>query len=359
MRSRSTLIDTLKIVASQLIVWHHLSVYSPMARLLETSWPTLWGLLFDGGRMVVQCFLVISGFLAAQATLKGREVSLLQSIWTRYLRLAPQFAVALLLVLWVMAWTKSFYHPEWVSNMPTLWEFVAHVLMLQGIEGVPALSAGAWYVAIDFQLSVSFAVLLWLLPREESGRPRPVVVGCVAALTAVSWGVFNRMPSLDVWALYFWGAYGLGILAGWRRASAWAQALLVVLLMAMAFDALVDFRARPVLAAFTAMALALFSARDVLPARLRAAWRILSDATYPLFLVHFAVILCFSALWSVFPWQSQTWAGFCLLLTWAASLGVGIAFNHWVKVPKAWRYIGQQPLPHLQPDFKPGDTSLS
>jgi peptidoglycan/LPS O-acetylase OafA/YrhL len=359
MRTRSTLIDTLKIVASQLIVWHHLSAYSPMAHLLETSWPTLFGLLFDGGRMVVQCFLVISGFLAAQATLKGREASLLQSIWARYLRLAPQFAVALLLVLGVMAWTKSFFHPDWVSNMPTLWEFVAHVLMLQGVEGVPAISAGAWYVAIDFQLSVSFALLLWLLPREVSGRPRPVVVLCVAALTAASWWGFNRMASLDVWALYFWGAYGLGVLAGWRRASAWAQSMLAVLLMAMAVDALLDFRARPVLAAFTAMALALFSERDVLPARLRSAWRILSDATYPVFLVHFAVILCFSALWSVSPWQSQAWAGFFLLLTWAASLGVGIVFNLWVKVPKGWHHMGQAPLPQRPPDLQRGDTSLT
>jgi peptidoglycan/LPS O-acetylase OafA/YrhL len=359
MRTRSTLIDTLKILASQLIIWHHLSAYSPMAHLLEETWPSLFGLLFDVGRMVVQCFLVISGFLAAQATLKGRERSLLQSIWSRYLRLAPQFAVALLLLLWVMAGVKSFYHPEWVSNMPTLWEFAAHVLMLQGVEGVPALSAGAWYVAIDFQLSVSFALLMWLLAREASGGPRPVVVISVAALTAASWWGFNRVASLDVWALYFWGAYGLGVLAGWRRASAWAQALLALLLMVMVLDAILDFRARPVLAALTAVALAFWSERDVLPSRLRPAWRILSDATYPVFLVHFAVILCFSALWSVSNLQSNAWAWCFLLITWAASVSVGIAFNQWVKVPKSWHRIGQASSLNLASNLKRSDAPFS
>ena len=45
MRTRSTLIDTLKILASQLIVLHHLSVYSPMAHVLGESHPTLLGVL--------------------------------------------------------------------------------------------------------------------------------------------------------------------------------------------------------------------------------------------------------------------------------------------------------------------------
>ena len=112
MRTRSTLIDTLKILASQLIVLHHLSVYSPMAKVLGVSNPSLLGVLGDEGRLVVQCFLVIAGFLAAQGSLSGRQLSLPQAIWGRYLRLAPQFAVALLVLLLVMALVAPFYQPE-------------------------------------------------------------------------------------------------------------------------------------------------------------------------------------------------------------------------------------------------------
>ena len=88
--------------------------------------------------------------------------------------------MALLVLLLVMAVVAPFYQPEWMSPWPSLWEFMAHVLMLQGVLSVPALSAGAWYVAIDFQLYVSFAVLMWLLPRGASRVPPTLAIGCVA-----------------------------------------------------------------------------------------------------------------------------------------------------------------------------------
>lgn len=336
MRSRSTLIDTLKILASQLIVLHHLSVYSPMAKVLGESHPTLLGVLGDEGRLVVQCFLVIAGFLAAQAILSGRQLSLPQAIWGRYLRLAPQFAVALLVLLLVMAVVAPFYQPEWMSPWPSLWEFMAHVLMLQGVLSVPALSAGAWYVAIDFQLYVSFAVLMWLLPRGDSRVPPPLAIGCVAVLTVVSWWGFNRYSELDVWALYFWGAYGLGVLAAWARASLVARGLMTLLLLMLLIDAAMAFRVRPALAGVTALALWAVGERDELPAILRATWQALSDASYAIFVVHFAVILGFSAAWSRHASGSTLWAWSFFGMAWLVSVGLGMGLNRWVKTPKNW-----------------------
>lgn len=336
MRTRSTLIDTLKILASQLIVLHHLSVYSPMAKVLGESYPTLVSALGDEGRLVVQCFLVIAGFLAAQASLSGRQLSLPRAIWGRYLRLAPQFGAALMLLLLVMAVVAPFYQPEWMSPWPSLWEFMAHLLMLQGVLGVPALSAGAWYVAIDFQLYVSFAALMWLLPRRDSPVPPPLTVGCVAALTMVSWWGFNRFSALDVWALYFWGAYGLGVLAAWAHASHVARGLLTLLLLLLLVEASMAFHARPVLAAVTAWALWVVGARDALPATLRATWQALSDASYAIFVVHFAVILGFSAAWSRHAGEDPFWAWGFFGLAWLVSVGLGMVLNQWVKTPKNW-----------------------
>lgn len=335
-RARSTLIDTLKIVASQLILWHHLSVYSPMAQQLEQDSPALFGFLFEQGRLVVQCFLVMAGFLAARAALAGREVPLGQAIVGRYLRLAPQFAVALLLVVLVTVGVQPFYRPEWMSELPSLWVFMAHVFMLQGVLNVPALSAGAWYVAIDFQLYVSFALLLWLLPRQPSHAPHTVGVVAVAALTAASWWGFNRVDAWDMWALYFWGAYGLGVLAAWSRVSRWAGRLFGVLVVLLVVDAILDFRSRPFLAALTALALWAIGERDVLPGCLRTAWGVLSEASYAIFLVHFAVILCASAVWSVSSFQDTRWAWLFAMVTWVLSVMLGLAVNRWVKTPKAW-----------------------
>src|SRR5690606_19828238 len=138
----------------------------------------------------------------------------------------------------------------------------ANALLLQDIAGEDALSAGAWYVAIDFQL-FALSVLLWAgvraLPgawaqRHGAALAQAVVVAGVAA----SLWVFNRMAGLDMWAVYFFGAYGLGILAYWAVHSprpagvaGWVGA--VVLLGGVALA--VDFRGRIAVALVTALCL--------------------------------------------------------------------------------------------------------
>ena len=58
-------LDALKGLGCMLIVWHHLAFYGPMSDVVHpyASWLTGW--LYDYGRMAVQVFLVVAGFLAA------------------------------------------------------------------------------------------------------------------------------------------------------------------------------------------------------------------------------------------------------------------------------------------------------
>jgi len=73
--SRLAFIDALKAVASQLIVLHHLAFYGPMSDYAQELFPGLMSWLYDYARIAVQAFLVIGGFLAAQAlTRDGRLV---------------------------------------------------------------------------------------------------------------------------------------------------------------------------------------------------------------------------------------------------------------------------------------------
>ena len=76
---QSGAIDTLKAGASQLIVLHHLAAYGPISDALETSAPVLVDWLFDYGRMAVQVFLVIGGYLAARAFSSGATVAAAQA----------------------------------------------------------------------------------------------------------------------------------------------------------------------------------------------------------------------------------------------------------------------------------------
>ena len=67
MASRLFPLDALRAAAAQLIVLHHLSVYGPIAEAMHGLFPLLSGWLYDYGRMAVQVFLVLGGYLSARA----------------------------------------------------------------------------------------------------------------------------------------------------------------------------------------------------------------------------------------------------------------------------------------------------
>lgn len=100
--SRLAVFDTLKAVASQLIVLHHLVAYGPLAEAFRSRFPQLADWLYYDGRLAVQVFFVIGGFLAARAlapALQPRPLSLPAVLWKRYRRLALPCMTSELLIL--------------------------------------------------------------------------------------------------------------------------------------------------------------------------------------------------------------------------------------------------------------------
>jgi peptidoglycan/LPS O-acetylase OafA/YrhL len=98
--SRLAFIDTLKALACQLIVLHHLAFYGPMSDHAYSLAPTLISWLSQDARMAVQAFLVIGGFLAVRAIapfgtmLSSKPLVLLLK---RYLKLVAPYLVAVLI----------------------------------------------------------------------------------------------------------------------------------------------------------------------------------------------------------------------------------------------------------------------
>ena len=333
MVSRSLLIDGLKVLASQLIVLHHIVLYAPMADVVAPAWPAATAFLVDEARYVVQIFLVIGGFLAAQGLSRGVD-SLPRALLARYLRLVPMLAVALLAVLAASALLPPGRWPDWVTPWPTLGQFIAHLLLLQDVLHIPSLSAGAWYVSIDFQLYALLAIGVATLPRG-------VLPWAVAGLSLASLVGFSHEDAFDVWALYFFGSYGLGALAAWASRSrplAWLFGVVCAIQLAVA-----GFEARPRVALACLTAIALATAASRWPARGRSArwlayW---SDASYGVFLIHYAVIVAMTVLWLRLGTGGSEAAWILLAACWAASAAAGAALQ---------RGIGIR-LPRLE--FKP------
>ena len=104
--SRMPFIDALKAVCCLLIVTHHLAIYGPMSDIAYPLIPALIDWLREYGRMSLQMFFVIAGFLTAAKfapqglSLVTTPISLIQQ---RYLRLIIPYLAALTLAIGCVA----------------------------------------------------------------------------------------------------------------------------------------------------------------------------------------------------------------------------------------------------------------
>ncbi|WP_328804779.1 acyltransferase family protein [Noviherbaspirillum galbum] len=337
------LINLLKAGAAQLMVLHHLAFYGPMADQVRPELPGLIGWLGNEARIAVQLFLVIGGFLAAKSLAPKGWASLpfqpLRTILRRYLKLAPPFIVAMLVAVAASALAGRWMHHGSISAPPQLLQLISHALLLHGVFEVESLSAGAWYVAIDFQLYTAFCLLLCVCAGVGSQRSRALAGFALVTLCAtMSLLHFNRQPDLDNWALYFFGSYGLGVLAWWagdpERSPMGATCLRLAILLPALLALMIDFRSRIAVALITAFVLSLYG-RVRLPSRGMASTVVnrLGNLSYAQFLIHFPVSLLINAYFTRFLPASPLVQGLGMLLAWGASLGAGAAFHHWVEQP--------------------------
>lgn len=312
---RSFVVDLFKAAAAQLIVLHHLVAYGPVAAAVALASPALADWLFDYARMAVQTFLVVGGYLAARSLDRGIKDGLPASIFKRYLRLALPFLAALLLTCVVAALVRPWFHDEAMPAVPDLAQILAHALLLHGVLDYESLSAGAWYVAIDFQLYALFAVLVWFSRHALRWH-----LALVVMLTVLSLFHFNRNSELDDWAIYFFGAYGMGVLSFHISQRARPLPWLGMLLAVAAAALYVDFRGRILLALGVAVALVVLRNVHIEQnSRLTHTVAYLGRNSYALFLVHFSLCLLGNAWFANTDLRTPAEGVSMLLLIWLAS----------------------------------------
>ena len=339
--NRMLLLDAMKGLAAQLIVLHHLASYGPLAEAFSDMLPTLAAFLFDYGRMVVQVFLVVGGYLAARSLAVidfGSVANPLPLLWRRYVRLALPFAVAMLIAILAAAVARHWLDDDFIPDAPSLGQMLAHGMLLHGVFDVPSLSAGVWYVAIDLQLFALLALVLWCgrwLGGERSGASLGwILAACLGVLALF---VFNRNEVFDAWGIYFFGSYALGAFAWWLttrpRPLFWLAALLAVALAALT----VDFRLRIALALAIAVLLAVASLTGMLgrwPRSNVLAW--LGKVSYSVFLVHFPVCIVVNAGYDYFFEEDELAAIAAILAAWGISLLAGALFHRHVETRRQW-----------------------
>ena len=315
-REREGLIDLIKAVGCLLIVAHHLAFYGPMSDVVMRVWPDLIEWLFDHGRLAVQLFLVCAGYLTAVNLAKLDAINgplILRLLVSRYFRLAIPLLAALSVTVLVTEWLRPDFDHSSLSAVPSWDQAWAHIFFLQHLLDMEALSAGIWYVAIDFQLYLvallavamaQWAHLRWPHVTFDIWRRQVWWV-----LTAASLWWWNLQADLDDYGVYFLGAYGLGWLAHHVRQNRQQTRAWLALIALGGVAWWLDPRSRLVVAWAAAIVLALgpllgFKGAQGLQTTWRRGVQWLSKVSYAVFVIHFSVSLAVNAGVTYF-WPTQ------------------------------------------------------
>jgi peptidoglycan/LPS O-acetylase OafA/YrhL len=337
---RMPLIDSVKGVAALLIVLHHLAFYGPLSDVAYPLAPGALTWLSEYARMAVQAFLVIAGFgtarkLARLPQLGPREFGL--ELWSRYRRVGVPYLAALVLAIGCNELARRWMEHPSISAPPTWTQLLAHATFLTHILGFEPLTAGVWYLAIDFQLLLVSLLLLAVSQRIAGARntpgvtPRLFIVLCSGlALWSLFW--LNRLSHLDNYAVYFFATYFLGMLVGWALQGTVSRPLVGVCLAIVAVALCYEFRPRLLVALATTLLLLAGTHAKALQSwpnnRLLVG---LGRISYSLFLVHFPICLLVNAWGSRHLTGSPHAALFGMALAVVLSLFAAVIFYRYVE----------------------------
>ena len=337
---RMPFIDSVKGVAALLIVLHHLAFYGPLSDVAYPLAPGALTWLSEYARMAVQAFLVIAGFgtarkLARLPLLGPREFGL--ELWSRYRRVGVPYLAALVLAICCNELARRWMEHPSISAPPTWTQLLAHATFLTHILGFEPLTAGVWYLAIDFQLLLVSLLLLALSQRIAGARNTPgvtprlfIVLSGALALWSLFW--LNRLSHLDNYAVYFFATYFLGMLVGWALQGSVSRPLVAVCLGIVAVALCYEFRPRLLVALATTLLLLAGTRAEALQKwpsnRLLVG---LGRISYSLFLVHFPICLVVNAWGSRHLTGSPHAALFGMALAVVLSLVAAVIFYRYVE----------------------------
>lgn len=342
--SRILFLDALRALAALLILWHHFALYPPLS---EQAAPLLGPVVdwFRDYARATQVFFVIGGYVMAR--------SLSQRPWTlggvgrfvvrRYLRLGLPYLGAIALAIFASAMGRGWLPLGVVGSPPDGPQLIAHLLFLQDILGYEALSAGLWFVCINFQLGLIYVATLYLrdtladrlgLSNRNPWVDVPITLGWLLSLLSLFW--FNLHPDWDSWGLYFFPYFFMGIIVHRALRAPSAQWLfwlyLVLILVAMGYDW--RWRLASALVVGSLLFAAETSGLSLRWPRSRAIAG-LGRASYSLFLIHFPVLVLVASLWARLGWGSPAAGVAGLLVAFAASLVAALVFYRFVELPAA------------------------
>jgi peptidoglycan/LPS O-acetylase OafA/YrhL len=341
-KSRLPFLDFMRAIASQCIVLHHLVFYGPLPERAQVAMPLVFEWLYDNARMAVQVFFVLGGFFTSRGLGKYKSLTARTAgaaVWSRYRRIGIPYLATLGIAVAANEVARLWMDHEAISSRPGLLQLLAHAAFLHDVLGFQALTAGIWYLAIDFQLFLLTLGLFWVAQawfcgpnQSQKNDAHAVLIRLMSPLALASLFWFNRDPQYDCWAIYFAGSYFLGVILQAVVERGLRPLWGALYLSAVVAAGVMDPRPRLLVAAGTAV-LVYIAART----RLLYAWpkssviNYFGRTSYSLFLIHFPVLLLVNAWSSRYLGTSTATALWGLGVAYVLSCLAGIGFYHGVE----------------------------
>jgi peptidoglycan/LPS O-acetylase OafA/YrhL len=337
---RLPFLDALRAVVATLVTWHHFERYGPLWTLADPN-PGVLALGVQECRWAIQVFFIISGYVSAMGMSQrtwnlgsaGRYVA------RRYVRLGFPYLAAIALAVAAAELARGWISEHDLGTPPTLGQFLAHVLFLQDILGYQSLSAGLWFVAIEFQLGLIYlAVLLAasMLHRLTHVDQNRASLALAWPLALLSLFYFNIDEQFDIWGIYFFAQFFTGVLTYYALSHPNRSGQFIVYIAVVSAALAYEWRWR--LAGSLLAGLLVYGAgRYELLARWpKSRWvEYLGRTSYSLFLVHYSVLLVVSTLWIRCEWTSQQAASAGLVTAYVLSLAAADLFYRTIETPTA------------------------
>ncbi len=315
-------IDFLKTIAVQIIIFHHLSNYGPIPIKVHELFPGLIDFIGEYGRYAVQIFLVIGGYLSVKNLPQTLEKQgLFKTVFNRYLRLVPTYMTAILFTIACAALARAVHYEEYIGEPETLYQILAHLFFLQNLLGFDSISVGVWYVAIDWQLYIFISCLLFFL---KSYRNILVILSLVMVASLM---FFSRDATFENYFFYFAGAYGLGIIAFLAEDSSHpetkvpARILLILFSILIVSNTFFEIYIKNILEIIIAIMLAwkgkyLYRSETFQWTKL-CIW--FSQRSYCAFLIHFSLLLLGNTMFYFYHIESPEAAVVMMMIIWLLS----------------------------------------
>jgi peptidoglycan/LPS O-acetylase OafA/YrhL len=227
---RFAFLDALRGLGALAIACYHIHLYRPLEIPADHFLSSAIQVVVRHGWISVRVFWVIAGFVAAYSlreTAMGPR-SFGNFTLRRVLRLGIPYWTAILAVAAVDVLSKPLlFRPDQpLIDDPMTWaRLAANLGFLQDVLHLENISAGTWFVCVDLQFGLLFALMLWmvqLLSRGlygSSGRGKtnaPVLLLAFVPLGLAAMFVLNfDSEAYDAWAIYYFHMPLLGAMAYW------------------------------------------------------------------------------------------------------------------------------------------------